>query len=106
MTDAELIQSLRTAIAYHETQAERYRRMLAIAEDDALIAKGPKAKRSGEHRRPPSGRKAGGLREQVATWLKDHPTGTAAECGAALGRNPTSVAYHLTALRPVRKRAS
>lgn len=59
MTDADLIAQLRTALAYHETQAARYRKMLAIAEEDGPLLKATKAKRSGEQRRPPSRGKRG-----------------------------------------------
>ncbi len=65
MTDADLIAQMRAALDYHEGQAERYRKMLAIAEDGAGATKAPKAKRSGEQRHPPSGGKNRGGRSHA-----------------------------------------
>ncbi len=59
MTDQELIAVLRTRVAYHEREAERCRRMLALAEDDGpgtpAPARGPRAGK----REAGSGKRAG-----------------------------------------------
>lgn len=48
------------------------------------------------------GRKPSALRAKVATWMTEHPAGTAAECGKALGQKPATVAYHMTQVRRAR----
>lgn len=103
MTDADLISTLRTRLAYHETEAERCRRMLAIAEDDGPVRAGrkpAKAKGSGEQRRPPSGGKR--LKPQ------DHPKYADAkrlsEGGMKLPQVAAEVGLPLTTLRNWRNR--
>lgn len=96
MNDADLIATLRARLVYHETEADRCRRMLAIAEDDAVPAprarKTPTVKRSGEQRRPPSDGKRRATPEEKARALKMWAeTGDAQKTAKALGVHVSSL---------------
>lgn len=77
MTDAEIVSALKTRIAYHETEAERCRKALAVFEADGPV-KGKtrgggkqtatsKKKRSGEQRPDPTeGKRAARIAEGLA----------------------------------------
>lgn len=102
MNDAEMVFSLETALRYHESQAERYRRMLAIAKDDGLAAPstpkaGKKAKAAKEGEKSP--RKQGASRAAVAAYFAKHPKATAKDVAGACSMTAAAAAYHLAALR-------
>lgn len=104
MTDAELIAQLRAALDYHEGQAERYRKMLAIAEDGAGTPEPPKAKRSGEQRRPPSRRPGAAVRLPPEQHPKYGEARKLSEGGMKLTEVATAIGLPLTTLRNWRAR--
>ncbi len=102
----DLVARLRAEAARLREQADSLEASADILGGPAPRAKrapGPKPKRSGEQRRPPSERGPGKTAQRVAAYFATHPKTSNAEAAKALGLEESAAGYHLAKLRKAAK---